>query len=208
MATTKKNLTRINTSHTRGDAGTKMLANLMAAPIADHGIDWYLDQRNEIRDAADRLGIRTDVLTAVVAHVSPQLKWNKNLSYAFHIASLFKCGGTLTMLQSLGMSIFPDNLVKAWDVLTSDNPKAAKFGPKTGAFYANLMGDKSHVTVDRHHAMIMLGKPVPGDVAISEAAYRDMAAITRTAAAAKGMTPADFQAGLWVARRDALGIFD
>ena len=201
----------LSTKHTRGFGRVNMLANLLQAAVASDAAAWYDNERAELQGIARKYGVDYEIVAAVVAHVSPMMPWQRNKFVAEVIIEVWYLSGdaawdVLTGAdKGLGL---PANIRKAVDVLTSGNPHAAKFGPKTGKFYANLTGNQDEVTVDRHHASIAMGLRKAGEVSVRPAAIVDVQHLTRIAADVRGMTPAEFQAAAWVARRESLGMAD
>lgn len=203
------NTLRVSTKHTRGFGRVNMLANLMQAKLASGAADWYEEERNELRKIASYYGLDLEIVCAVVAHTSPQMPWNRNKIVASHIIAIWwQCGKDSWRIfeKAEKLPCIGNNLRKALQVLDANDPMAAKFGPKTGAFYANLCGSPDAVTVDRHHLYVATKRRGAGDASVSPVAIIEVQELTRMAARARGMTPADFQAAAWVARRNELNI--
>ena len=202
--------TKVNLNQKSFSAFNRMdtIANLLQHPLNSAAASWYKAEREELESIATEYGLSSEVVTAVVAHMSPQMKWPENKAVTVALLDAHARGLSRGEMHATVREGFPANREKSWDVLESGDPQAAKFGPKTGSFFANLLGDPQAVTVDRHHAMAMRGRSSKGDVALSIRAYDIARSITRYVANIVGMTPADFQASIWVARREALGIID
>lgn len=196
----------VGAKYTKGFWRVNVIANLMQHPRCPYGVDWYGDQRREIGRVADELDIDPDTFAAVVAVLSPRMRWVHNIDTARLVVEYYQRGGeeSITDLYlNEGVYAFRANVIKAFKILSA-GPDSVKWGPKTWSFYRNLCGDPDAVTVDRHHARIMLGLHQPGDAKLSPLAYREMAAVTRDVAKFLGLPPAELQASLWVARLDRL----
>ena len=97
------------------------------------------------------------------------------------------------------------NKAKALLVLNGEpwaNVVRERSSPKVFAFASNLLGDESCVTVDRHSALIALGRPLlrKSDYWAAVAAHR----IAAEMASREGerVSPRDLQARTWVAHRE------
>lgn len=89
---------------------------------------------------------------------------------------------------------------KAWRILAGETPTSLCRGPKVEAMAANLLGDLSAVTVDRHIVRVATGSDRRQ---VSPARARKIAGSLRLLAAIRGVAPAELQAALWVARSRA-----
>jgi hypothetical protein len=85
--------------------------------------------------------------------------------------------------------------------------EAVTSGPKVTAFYANLSGDLSQVTIDRHAVAGALGH-CPDNDRISCADYRKYALAYQAASKLLDLEPAQTQAIAWIVWRRKKGIKD
>jgi len=155
------------------------------------GLQWYAEHQTWIQETAGRLDLPFEHLAAAVAILSPGVPWSKLCE---------RLEGWVTTGQ--GMPGYQANLRKARQALAGD--LSVVRGPKVQAFYANLCGDYSQVTVDRwaYRAWLgELGAVIPSGKHIQNH-YKKIAADYQEAAAAVGLLPAHYQAVVWnVARR-------
>lgn len=155
------------------------------------GAAWYWRASDVIADMAAESGLPTDVVADVVAVLSPQCPWTRNIAGARLALTLHGAGHPWTDAKSA--TVYGANVRKAWRILDGD--RSALRGPKVEAFGANLRGDLSYVTVDVWATRAAIGRDLPG---------RDRRAIIagyKLAARRAGVSPAEFQAIVWVAVR-------
>ena len=169
-----------------------MKAYRLATP-EDHtdGMAWY----REAHAFASSLDTDVSRAAGVIAALSPNTSWPTNMRLATnHYAGVF--GGT-----------FGDATRKAQRILAGEPVESVLRGDKVTAFYANIMGDPAHVTIDRHAIDIACGKPMSDrersvwmgkrNRAVLVDAYRRAAAIA-TREAGETVHPYQVQAVTWV----------
>lgn len=112
-----------------------------------HGKAWYNDANREAWSLAQRYGVSVETSAAIIAVLSPQVSWTRNVAMA---RELFATGGT----SGLGA-----NVAKAQALLAGANPDDVVSGPKVSCFYANILDPSGHeITVDRHAFDIAQGR--------------------------------------------------
>lgn len=151
------------------------------------GAAWYWRASDTIAAMASESGLPTDVVADVVAVLSPQCPWARNVAGARLALALHAAGADWT--DAKAATVYGANVRKAWRILDGD--RSALRGPKVEAFGANLRGDLSYVTVDVWATRAAIGRDLPG---------KDRAAIIagyRIAARRAGVSPAEFQAIIW-----------
>jgi len=126
---------------------------------------------------------------ALIAATSPRTRWSANLAMARGVA--------------MGDAHVPGlkrNVATARRALTLADPAEVFRGPKTRAFHANLSGDESAVTLDIWMCRAMGVTPA---TLARVGVYEALADIVRNLAARYDVTPAQFQAVVWVQIRGA-----
>ena len=99
----------------------------------------------------------------------------------------------------------PQQDAKALAIWNGTDPSDALTGPKESAFYANILGDPEHVTVDGHAYAIWTGQRITTNkISVPSKGPQRAACIEdyRSVAAEYGITPSDVQAITWVSWRD------
>lgn len=139
---------------------------------------------------------------AVIAVLSPMSAWHVNVRNA-RLAYSYADNGRLMEEWHNDAPCLKANALKAWHILHEPH-NFEKFvsGPKVSAFYHNICGDYSQVTIDRHAIDIAYGKPLSDKQranAISRKADRESLIDSYTRAGRiLGFTPAQIQAITWV----------
>jgi hypothetical protein len=177
----------MNTPHVDHILGAYMRSS--TADRAD-GTDWYASART----LAQTL-LPDDVETAagVIAALSPMTAWPENVKRA------------TAAIRGEHVAHTEPNVAKVLRILSGEYPLDVLSGPKTRAFFLNIMGEHSieTVTVDRHAIDVACGivqsdtdraKAIRG-----KAGYAKVAAMYVEAANIIGdITPAQLQAVVWV----------
>lgn len=154
------------------------------------GAQWYPVARATVNRWAIQYGHAPATVACVIAAVSPQLDWARNLLIAEDIIA----GG----LPSLGGGL-PANIRKA--VILRDTHATSTLdlfpsGPKVASFAFNLMGSDAHVTVDAHALQAAMNNPLH-TLSVHAPAYEVFANAYRAVAKEWGWSPAAFQAVIW-----------
>jgi len=168
-----------------------ILAAYMRASEDDRafGIAWY----PAARALAENL-LPEDVSTAagVLAAMSPMTSWPENVKRA-----------TVAIMGGKVSHTGP-NVDKVLRILSGEHPLDVLSGPKTRAFYLNIMGIDSDetVTVDRHAIDVACGNVLSDSdragAIRGKAGYGKVAGMYREAASVIGITPCALQAVVWV----------
>lgn len=184
---------------------TRMTRRLVAlhaectpAELAE-GRAWYDRARAAAEGMAGAGGLERSA--AVIAHLSPRQAWAVNVAQAARMLAAADAGEPCPAVHMARQR------AKAWAVATGKADPGANHGPKTGAFYRNILGDADAVCVDRWAARAA-GAPMSshkGDTrsGLGTALYARVARAYVRAARALGMTPRDLQAVVWVHVRGA-----
>lgn len=160
------------------------------------GETWYANAWQWCQRMAQRYPYTPHQIAGVVAALSPQVSWERNLTLATSALDRHMVG-----LELLGQT--QDNLGKAQAILDGVEPLDALGGLKVRAFYQCIIsaGETDQVCVDRHAVAAYYA---PGDVvwaSLTPKRYAIVAAAYTEAAAVLGVTPAQCQAIVWCAWR-------
>lgn len=175
---------------------TRILRLFDAAPdtARNEGEFWYQTAREECEALATRHGLVVDQSVGIVAALSPNMRWERNVAAAEDL------------LQGALNVTYPANVEKAHRILAGEAPDDVLGGLKVRSFYANILsgGFDQNVTVDGHAANIARGIRQPiRDARVTHREYGIIARAYQNAAARRGVTPPAMQATTWVAWRAA-----
>jgi hypothetical protein len=162
-----------------------------ARELAD-GLAWY-DRAG--RAAADLTPDCPARAAGVIAALSPQNMWSANLDAAGRV--IRAADSLLTRCPSVHTTAMCE---QAWRIARGgEDPLDVLNGPKVRAFYRNITGDLTAVTVDRWAARVALGTP-RGEPAplLHRQRYDRIARAYRMAAEHANVPPCHVQAAVWV----------
>jgi hypothetical protein len=160
------------------------------------GVDWYRHAHTLARVLAGRNGVTVEQAAGVLAALSPQLCWPRNVDYA----EQFLATGDAPVLGRSKRA--------AARILDGQEPSSVLSGPKVRAFFANI-SDPDHsdaVTIDRHAHDVAMGQRFGEKrrpLLERKGGYDLFAEAFRLAAATVGLTPSAVQAVTWLAWRAA-----
>lgn len=158
------------------------------------GAEWYPNANAIAGDLAIQSGYRKDTCAAVIAHLSPRTKWDRNV-LAAHMFLVDKEVLPGTMGRALARA------TDALDIASRELSVEHSFGKdakKTLRFYQNIMGDHEVVTVDIW-ALRACGLD---DQYITRAGvYEALEYAYQVVARRHGLEPATLQATCWVVAR-------
>jgi len=122
------------------------------------GIVWYANAYSDCNRIALDLSVPVHIVTGVVAALSPNNKWNRNVTNARELIQAFVNGDDM---DSVKVSTYHTMKKKAWSIL-EDMPNHEGVivllnGRKIVSFYRNIMGDDT-CTVDGHAKNIYYGE--------------------------------------------------
>jgi hypothetical protein len=158
------------------------------------GADWYGDASSLVDVLADVSGMTREQTAAMIAHLSPRCSWSRNVGAAWSLVTQGHAGG----------GILPANARRARVAMTSTDPLATLHGPKTSAFAANILGDRTRVTVDVWATRTALGTFDKRTTEITlrrVGVYDAIQHAFRLAAARLGVDPVTVQATVWIVER-------
>ncbi len=170
-----------------------------------HGSRWYPDALAACETIAQSYSLPINTVAGVVAALSPNNKWQRNIIDADNLCRLYTSGGYDDAAQCK-VSTFNGNKQKALQILSGIAPLESLGGLKVRAFYSCILGDDA-VCVDGHAFAIWKGERIPTTKTpkISPKLYAAIAADYRNAAntinAVMGTTytAAQVQAITWTA---------
>lgn len=152
------------------------------------GQAWYGSAQRDAAELGSAHGVDATVAAGVLSALSPRTQWGRNRRLA-----------VLAFQSSERPSgVFRTSWDKAQRIVAGEAPLDVLGGPKTRAFWANISGDLSAVTVDVW-ALRALG--LAGDLKLTPKLYAQLAAVYAEVAAEYGMAPAAAQATAWVVVR-------
>lgn len=173
------------------------------------GLVWY----DNAQKAAYRIALKHDVpvylVVAVIAALSPNNKWTRNIVNADALIGAFVNGDGI---DSVKVSTYHRMKQKAWDILWTlpdyDGAKRMLKGQKITSFFMDIMGE-FNVTIDGHARNIAYGERVGltddrSNIGVRE--YRALQAAYEEAARRVGLMPYQLQAITWRVWRDRHGI--
>ena len=173
------------------------------------GLLWYEHAKREAYHIALKHDVPVYIAVAVIAALSPNNKWARNLVNADALIGAFIRGDGLL---SVKVSTYHAMKRKAWDILMArpdyDGAKAMLKGQKITSFFMDIMGE-FNVTIDGHARNIAYGERVSltddrSNIGVRE--YRALQAAYEEAARRVGLMPYQLQAITWRVWRDRHGI--
>lgn len=170
------------------------------------GLSWYGRAQSIARRLASQYNISLSTVAGVIASLSPNNRWERNVIDAEALIKAYTYGGDYDALK---VCTFGKNKAKAIAVLQGADPLDVLGGLKVRAFYECIIGADS-VCVDGHAYSIWLGQRVPTNKTpkISDKLYARIAEDYRIATKQINQITSDFylpcqvQAITWVAWRN------
>jgi len=193
----------------------RMIHNIIAvyrdadAVQYNEGLAWYPDAKQAAHDIAVKHDIPLYIVVAVIAALSPNNKWARNIVNADALIGAFVNGDGI---DSVKVSTYHKMKAKAWDILWMfpdyDKAKAMLRGQKITSFFMDIMGE-FNVTIDGHARNIAYDERVGltddrTNIGVRE--YRALQAAYEEAARRVGLMPYQLQAITWRVWRDRHGI--
>jgi hypothetical protein len=160
-----------------------------------HGLTWYAQAAGEACRRIPDHG--REAVLGVVAALSPQTAWARNIRYAERLVYHGDCPSTGSRKRT------------ARDILASANPAERLGGNKVKAFYACLRDqDCDAVCVDGHAYSVWAGERIETNRCprISDRLYDVIAADYREVARILGIKPHQVQAVTWIVWRRLHGV--
>lgn len=147
-----------------------------------NGAEWYPAANKAASIMAQRYNVTLETAAGVIAALSPNNKWERNLSDADSMIRAYSTGD-YNAADSIKVGTYNANKVKALKILSGDNCLQVLGGLKVRAFYDCIIGGDS-VCVDGHAYAIWTGQYIPTTKTpkITPKVYAAIAADYRTAA--------------------------
>jgi len=173
------------------------------------GLLWYPDAQKAAHIIAAKYGIAVYIVVAVIAALSPNNKWTRNVINAEMLIAAFLRGDGIDAVK---VSTYHAMKNKAWDILAArpdyDGAKRMLKGQKITSFFMDIMGE-FNVTIDGHARNIAYDEKVGltddrTNIGVRE--YRALQAAYEEAARRIGLMPYQLQAITWRVWRDRHGI--
>ncbi len=160
---------------------------------ADHisGTEWYPKARRIVTEWASHYGYSTDTVACVIAAISPQCDWERNLIIADDV--LAERPPSIGGIRS--------NVDKADFVPLTVSERMFHYfpgGPKVNSFAHNLAGYDNVVTIDTHAMQAALNNPI-AKYTLKWLPYGEIAKAYVSVAGMLNVPPATFQAIVWCA---------
>ena len=114
----------------------QVASNLLAVfsqagqPEVEDGKHWYTNAHNECVRLSELYHIPLVLVVGIVAALSPRCRWEDNITFA----AVFMAQG-----NGEGIPLYSNSLDKAARILAGEHPLTVLGGPKTKAFYSNLL---------------------------------------------------------------------
>lgn len=164
------------------------------------GERWYPEARRIVNEWSATYGYHPETVACVIAAISPQCSWERNLIIADDIlANRQPSIGGLAINVRKAEAIRDDNHPSGSNAYpTMADRMRASFpgGPKVNSFAHNLVGLNHMVTVDAH-AMQAALNDVKSTYTLKWGPYNVFARCYVDAATRIGRSPAEFQAIIW-----------
>jgi hypothetical protein len=193
----------------------RMVHNVMACyRAADdvqvaEGLLWYSDAQKAAHIIAVKYDVPVYIVVAVIAALSPNNKWARNVINADALIGAFLRGDGIDAVK---VSTYHAMKKKAWDILAArpdyDGAKRMLKGQKITSFFMDIMGE-FNVTIDGHARNIAYDEKVGltddrTNIGVRE--YRAIQAAYEEAARRLKLMPYQLQAITWRVWRDRWGI--
>lgn len=122
------------------------------------GVQWYDDAFKVCQRIALAYGLNAETVAAVVAALSPNNKWARNIKDAENVVAAYMHGSAEDAMN-VKVCTYKKNLAKAVDILNSCHNRYEEIlsGPKITEFYHCIIGEPD-VCIDGHAYSIWFGE--------------------------------------------------
>lgn len=180
------------------------------ATVAETGASWYLKAKASCETIAQAHNVPVSIVTGVVAALSPNNQWERNLSNADQMISNFIAGEPIERCKPSTYKAMRD---KAWTILktgsaSDDDILRQLRGQKIMSFYRCIMGENDCV-IDGHAYNIARNERVEltnNKTNISKNLYVELQNAYIAIAKKHGMQAHELQAITWEKWRKTHGI--
>ena len=175
----------------------------------DAGMAWYQNAQDQAQAIAIKHDMPVYIVVAVIAALSPNNKWARNLQNADDLIAGFIAGDAI---ETIKVSTYHKMKAKAWAILQDipdyDMAKTMLNGQKITSFFMDIMGE-FNVTIDGHARNIAYNERVGltddrTNIGVRE--YRALQEAYYDAARDLGLMPYQLQAITWTTWRELHGI--
>lgn len=159
------------------------------------GADWYPSARRIVAEWSATYALSVETVASVIAAVSPQCPWERNLIIADDILAQRP-----PSIGAIRLNVAKAQRLRDWPTperLAERMAAVFPTGPKVTCFAANLAGDDRLVTVDTHASQAAIGDPTIS-LGLRPKPYTIIASAYEVAARKEHIPPAAFQAIVWV----------
>jgi hypothetical protein len=167
------------------------------------GEQWYVIARAQCKHIAMRYNLPVEIVAAIVAVLSPNCPWDRNLKDA---ENLLRCYANGWPIEWVSAVTYRRNVWRAWDI--RDKLDASLLhGPKVEAFYHCIVNPNSHhVCIDRHIYCATTGIEYTTETMphITKEAHKAITRAICKVAAENHVIPHRIQATIWIIRRRIL----
>jgi len=173
------------------------------------GLVWYMEARSIAFGFSERYGVTLSQAAGLIALLSPQKHWGRNVEEAERVLDMYKrTGSAEDAAQTPGLFCRGVQREKIQRLLEGADPLALLTTPKVRAFYLLVYtgGDADAVCVDGHatniaqHGLRRVG--IESAKKLTPKQYDAIAEAYREGAAQVGITAAQMQAVTWVVYRN------
>lgn len=168
------------------------------------GVEWYATARRIVMEWATHYGYHDATVACVIAAISPQCDWERNLIIADDVLA----NRPVSISGALHVNIEKAKRLRdEWSTtgtmgcnelgdVESRMVRVFPHGPKVCSFAANLAGIDDYVTIDGHAMQAALNDPT-ADYRLRWQPYTVFARCYAEVAREVGHKPCDFQAIIW-----------
>lgn len=168
----------------------------------DAGILWYARAKVAAHDIALRYDVPIRIVVGVMAALSPNNRWERNVKDAERLIAAYLEGDDI---ESVSVSTYNKMRSKAWsilDAMPSDDQHVMRIlnGQKIKSFFSNIMGHDT-CTVDGHARNIAFAERVgltDSRTTIGKKLYQELQDAYAVAAHAHNLKAYEMQAITWV----------
>jgi len=182
----------------------KTIYELATPEERKHGFTWYKIANIECLKIADKFEMPLYIVVGVVAALSPNNKWDRNITNSHDLIEAFINGDHM---ESVKVSTYHKMKEKAWCILESmpdyEEIKRQLNGQKIVCFFENIMGEDT-CTIDGHARNIYYGERIGltnDKTNIGKKEYQFLQSEYKKLANEYGMKAYEMQAITWVAWR-------
>lgn len=122
------------------------------------GAKWYEAAQDAAATIATRYSVSADTVAGVIAALSPNNRWERNLRDADNLIGAYTLGGYSDALE-VKTSTYGPNRIKALTILEGVAPLEVLGGLKVRAFYSCIIGG-GDVCIDGHAYAIWRGERI------------------------------------------------